>query len=150
MKDGDLSNRTPSRVIVVYEGLVAQPPSKPAVRVQEQLYVRFRRWTKAAALWEFDDSMLAHLWDAAWRWDLPVDIATYLPAAYAEAHVQRLERLHLSFGHFDVYDSPESLARALLHMPSVASVVYSYPPRPLLFGGRGRYLEAPAEVQSWM
>lgn len=138
MRDGDISNETQPRSVVVFEGLLG--------RVQEDLvkkekaFAKMHRYAQAARCWEFDTIVLAWVWDMTWRYHVPIDVATYLNPKYAAAIRQRIEEIPIFFSNFYVTE-PDRFARELAHMPFVQTVYFALPTRPFIYGGKGQYIE---------
>jgi len=136
MQDGDISNITPPRFLFVFEGLLATVPKE--YRRLEGLYRGLARYKKAAALWEMDEAGLVYMWDCAWRYNLQVDVVTFLP--YHEALKERLDQEGVPYGNLRHYASPDTLAMRLAYMPYVHRIFYAYPERRFVFGDRGVYM----------
>lgn len=137
MEGGDISNLTPPRFLFVYDGLIGTIESA-AQQKKERFYITLRRWDKAVACRTINETALSYIWDIAWRWNMQIDIVTFLP--YHEAIHRQLEEEGVPFSNFRHYVRPEVLAMKLAYMPYVHRVYFSEPKRRFLFGDRGVYV----------
>lgn len=141
MEKGDIANDVAGRLLFVFEGLIGVLPDNQ--ELTERFYRRVRAWKRAAALWEIDSRMLAHLWDIVWRSRFPLDVVTFLPEPYAGEMKLRLDNLQVPYGHFQVYESAHVLGRRLAHMPYVQRVYYGLPGLTFVFGSKGELVTDP-------
>lgn len=135
MERGDIDNHAAARIIYVFEGTIGT--LSPAAERKRNLYLKTRRWKKAAHCWTIEPFLQKVLLDHAWRSPYNVDLATYLDLEEAEHVEQRLESLALPFGHFLVTDI-EEMARVISNRPDVAAIYDFHPSRVFTYGSKGR------------
>ena len=130
MQGGDLSNETPSRVYIVFEGTVAQP--RPGLKTG------FLKKVVGASLrdYDVDPEMTLHLWDIWQRLGVRFDAVTF---TFDADDVQEwIDRTNLPIHTTWNFHSREALASQLAFMPWVSHVVDHT--RPLAYGGRASTL----------
>lgn len=137
MKDGDIDNGIPLRVLVIWEKGYADLIS-PRI---EATALRLRRWHVAADCWQTNGHMLDRIWDLWRRYDLRADVViTDRPLPFSRVITQRLEDADSPIRH--VLNIPvEKLGRSLIRMPDVHAVLHRDPQLQFAFGSRGRLVE---------
>jgi hypothetical protein len=134
VQGGDISNEAGPRIVIVLDDLLLRVPKES--RRAERLWVRAKKWKRAAATHVLDADVHKYMWDLIWRSNLSVDLSTFKSEVYAEAIRDRLDSLGVSFGNLMV-TTPEALARQMAFLPHVVRVYYAVPERDFMFGDRG-------------
>lgn len=138
MQGGDIDNRVVPRLVIVWENLLGLLPNKTS-EAKVASYVKFKRWNRAANVFEINEALTRRIWDVTWRLNFSVDVITYISPDFVEALQERIDREDIpvrSVWHTE----PHVLARKLAYMPQVACVYDPNPHHLLTFGSKGRII----------
>jgi hypothetical protein len=140
MLGNDIDNGVEPRVLFVFEGLVARPPSGSDV-VKAKVAAKFGRWDTVLRQWELDSMATRQMWDLVSRRNMRFDVVTFTHGeGFAEAIAKRFDDLALPVTRVLYYADQQELARDLAFQPDVQRVFHADPRQSLMFGGRGRYV----------
>jgi hypothetical protein len=120
------------RVVLVWEGVCAEPPSGKA---RDRLSRLRGDWGRIVRSWTIHEKPLQRIAWADAR-DMPVDIVTFEGEEYCEALVERLDRMHVAVARVDWYEDAQAFARDLRVSRDIQYVVDSDPARLALYGRR--------------
>jgi hypothetical protein len=135
---GDLDNRMPMRVLIIFEKTLGFLDNKHAKR--EALAQRLHRWDKAAEYWDLDEGMISRIWDLYTRYDLRTDVVvTSRPSEFSKALASKLEERDLPVRRV-LTSTVGELAHMLPRMPDVYTVLYADPDMLAPFGAKGQFL----------
>ena len=129
MQGGDISNVTPSRIYIVWEGTIAKRPEKKGILTR----VLSRREP-----FEVDEMVRRHLWDNWQRLGVRFDAVTFDHDADEIQAVCDRENLPISTTWS--FLNRDTLVQMLPHMPWVSHVIDHE--APLAYGGRAATLDS--------
>lgn len=141
MQGGDIAIPVSQRILIIFDGFVAKPPSKPKEKAQYKLAVRLHNWRRAFDLWSIHPLGVAHLNDLHYRWSLRFDLVTWQPMQFAAEIERWVEAMNIPVAHVH-YSTPEKLAREIAYMPDVVKVFDPDPSHRWRYGSRGRVVES--------
>ena len=111
MRNGDIDNRLPPRLLVTFEGVLAHLPERQQQRHDRA--VLLRRWRRAIDCYEPIEGASVTVWDWVWRRDVKVDAVTFLPDQLGE-HVRGwIDGYGLPISNVVFFDSPQELSDRL-------------------------------------
>lgn len=134
MQGGDISNESPSCLLVIFEGLLGIPPQE----AQRRGWKRLKKPSPSESISQYTINGL--LLGQIRRAPNPVEIVTFLGQDYVTPIELRLEEHHALVRR--VWNTtPQELARIHITMPDVSAI---YDPDPIrafaTYGTRGRHL----------
>lgn len=139
MRGNDLGNRIVPRDVLVWEGLLGLLPDE-RTRKQEAKFRSRRKWQQAVDLYQINEIMARKIWDLAWRFDVEVNLLTFLGPEFAEALEARvIDRENLPLRHV-WSERPDAFARSLAYQPDLRHVYDPDPAHQFLYGAKGRIL----------
>ena len=143
MLNGDLSNRTAPRVILVFEGLIG---NLPADRVPDyEKYAAEERWQEVIHQFDLNSVVLNRLLYLTWSSDYNFHVVTWFPRAAADAIQERLDELSIPVR--SVFpSSPEKLAKMLVNNPDVIAVYDTVHQHVLTFGSKAQLITDPNQI----
>jgi hypothetical protein len=133
MKNGDLSNRTAPRTLIVFEGLLG---FLPADKVDDyQKYVDESRWDEVIYLFQLNQNLLNRILHLTWSSDYNFHVVTWFPTLAATAIQEKLDNLSIPVR--SVFSStPEKLAKILINNPDIVCVYDVVHQHVLTFGSK--------------
>ncbi len=142
MQHGDISNDVTARLLLVFEGLVANLPDEKA-RAKFDRYRKLHQWRRAVAFFEINEVMAKVIWDTTWRHNYSVDVVTFLGPEMVDEVEARVENWGLPVGRVWT-EEKTMLARSLNYRPDVAGVFHTNPSDIFMFGSKGRLIDPSA------
>lgn len=141
MRKGDIAGSAAPRLLFVWEGLIAHPPSARNVfQGGARLGGKTKRMVDAYVT---DSVMAAQLWRLQWNHGFTLDLATFLGSTAAKLIEERVERERLPFG-WVTSETPQSLAQRANYEPNLARIYLGrIAVPPLMFGAKGRTVTDP-------
>lgn len=120
MRNNDLSNTAPPRLIVTLDWFAKEPTG---FRITALRFAR--NWRSAARAWDLDRTLLGLLDTKSRRFDFSVELACIgIDPDEADAIVERLDSGYSNpFRSHETYDSAAFLSASLPHRPEVIGVV---------------------------
>lgn len=137
MQGGDISNEVSPRLVIVWEHLLGLLPTKTH-EAKVSTYLKFKRYSRAAEVFELNEMLASRIWDVTWRLKYSVDVVTWIPN-FADAVRDRIEHEDLPIGHV-TSENPNALARKLAYLPHLAAIYDPNPEHQFTFGSRGRII----------
>jgi hypothetical protein len=140
VKNGELGTGVERRIIVIWEGALAELPDKRAVRAMEMIRVKTKLWGAAMDCWVINEFALKWLWSMLSRSPYRIDMAvTTRPAGFAKAVAERSERNNWPIRYIFA-QSAQDLGRMLPTMPDVDRVYYGREDQRWAYGPHGIFL----------
>jgi hypothetical protein len=141
--NGDLSNRTAPRVLIVFEGLIG---NLPAAKVPDyEKYVAEERWDEVIYQFDFNSSVLNRILYLTWNADYNFHVVTWFPPAAATAIEAKLEELSIPVR--SVFSTtPEKLAKILVNNPDIVTVYDVVHQHVLTFGSKAQLVTSVAQI----
>lgn len=134
MKFGELSNKPSPRLVLVYEGVLADVPVDSKTKYDK--LVSKGDWFQAMRLYSIHTIVMSKLLDLTWRINLNINLVTYLSEDAAFYIGDQMDFYNIPVrGCF--YSSPQDLAKALPFNPDIVAVCDPDPDHVLLYGSRG-------------
>lgn len=144
MKHGDLSSTVVPRVLIVFEGALGFLGPR---KVGE--YNRLGsagKWGRAAACWDFNDTLTRALADLVIRRDVRAEVITYSgPDEFAGCLAERFDDLGVPLYGVTATTLARTV-RGLAYAPDIARVYDGDPANWLAYGSKGRPLRFPADL----
>ena len=137
MERGQLGTGVSRRFIIVWEGAMAELPTKgTAVVARERILRRFHAWDEAVAMWKIHDLMANQIWDlirVGYRCDV---VVTTREKQFARAVSREIERLNIPVSYVWA-QTADSLGRELMYRPDVERVFYGLEYQRYSYGPKG-------------
>jgi hypothetical protein len=135
MKNGDLSNRTAPRSLIVFEGLIGHLPEE---KVND--YVKYKeqnQWDSVIYQFTLNSAVLNKLLYLTWKSDYNFHVVTWFPDEAAKVIQAKLEELSIPVR--SVFSStPEKLAKMLVNNPDIVCVYDIVHEHCLTFGSKAK------------
>lgn len=136
---GEISNEVVGRLLLVFEGVVADLPDAKA-RAKFDGYRKVRAYKRAVSQFVINEQMAKVIWDTVWRRSYSVDVVTFLGEDMVEFVEERIEHEGLPIGRVWTEEKP-MLARSLNYRPDVIGVYHADPRDFAMFGGKGQLID---------
>lgn len=145
MQNGDLSNRTAPRVLIVFEGLIGHLPEENIDDYTK--YVNEERWDEAVHQFNLNNSVLNRVLYLTWSSDYNFHVVTWFPKEAGDAIQNRLEELSIPIRSV-MSTTPEKLAKILVNNPDIVTVYDVVHQHVLTFGSKAKLVIEPSDIGS--
>ena len=143
MLNGDLSNRTAPRVLIVFEGLIGHLPAEK-VPSYEKLMNELR-WDEVIYLFDLNNQVLNKVLYLTWNADYNFHVVTWYPKEAAEAIQEKLEALSIPIRSV-MSTTPEKLAKILVNNPDIVAVYDTVQQHVLTFGSKAQLVREVSDI----
>jgi hypothetical protein len=134
MEHGQLGTAIQQRVIFIWEGAFAAPPSS---HLTESLLRKTHRWDSAVGLWEIHPVMVGQVWYLRNHTPYLVDLAvTTRESGFTRSVAKLVERENIPIRYVFRIE-PEKLGQRLPYMPDVVRVFWGLESQRWVFGPKG-------------
>lgn len=144
MQNGDLSNSVTPRILLVFEGALGYLEKDDGRGFSRA--IRRGQWGDAVNLWKLHQLTAQKIWDVTVRQSIGIEIVTFFGAEFGGALEYRLQVDDDLPVRGVMATTPDRLARKIAYMPSLAAVYDPDPSRWLTYGGKGRHLTDPNQL----
>ncbi len=134
----DLGNKVLPRDALVFEGLLGILQD-PKVAAQATKFAKRGKWREAVACYDMNELLSRKIWDLVFRFDIEIDLLTYVSREFALALEDRMNNEDMPFRRV-WFEEPNMLARRLATMPNLRTIYDPDPAHQFLYGGRGRII----------
>lgn len=143
MQNGNLSNRTAPRVLLVFEGLLGYlPPGKVA---EYEKHVAAEQWNSVIYQFQLDNNLINRILYLTWSSDYNFHVVTWFPPLAATVIADRLDELSVPVR--SVFSStPEKLAKILVNNPDIVTVYDTVHQHVLTFGSKAKLVTNASDI----
>jgi hypothetical protein len=119
---GDISNTSSQRMVVIFEGLVGNLPSRR--RREASVWRRMKQWKRYVGCWEWDHHNTTRVRDLTFHRSQNITLVSFMGEDCEDALQLAADRHHLGV-RVECYDSAGEFARSLAYQPEVSHVVHT-------------------------
>jgi hypothetical protein len=135
MLNGDLSNRTAARVLLVFEGLIGYLPAEKVPEYEK--YAAEERWDEVIYQFDINSAVVNKILYLTWNANYNFHVVTWFPTLAATAIQEKLDELSVPVR--SVFSStPGKLAKMLVNNPDIVAVYDTVPQHVLTFGSKAQ------------